>query len=281
MKFKIQNYISLILLISGILIIFVGYVLPAGNDHQPNLFDYFDTISILGSVVLILKYHKNLDRSDWLIGISIAIIIGVGMNFKTLFSPYPFFGIINSDLGLALIRSLYTFLAILGGIIIMRQGGPVQFRIANHKWKKSGISILIGLLIGLPLAVLNVFALRITQGHPIVWQSPLAALLDALQPAIVEEMIYRFAFLGLVWKALQGILPKQAIWLSGLLTLLVHNYAHLGDLFRENPLLALGMGAVMLVVWGLPETILAFRRDIESATSFHYIQDFARFITGF
>jgi len=281
MKSIIQHFGRLFLLIMGILIIFVVYTLTAGKYQLPNLFDFFDTITILGSVVVLFKYHKTLNRSDWIIGISIAIIIGVGMNFKTLFSPYPFFGIINNDLGMAFIRSIYTFLAILGGIIIMRLGGPVQFRIGNHQWKKSAKSIVVGLLIGFPLAVLNVFALRITEGQPIIWQQPFRAMLDALQPAIVEEMIYRFALLGLFWKMLHGPTPKQAPLVSGLLVLVIHNFAHLGDLFIENPLLALGMGTVMSIIWGLPETLLALRRDIDSAISFHYVQDFARFITGF
>lgn len=69
---------------------------------------------------------------------------------------------------------------------------------------------------------MNVFALQLTQGRPIVWQSPLAALLDALQPGIVEEVIYRFALLGLLWLALHKSMPRQAAWLAGLLALLAH-----------------------------------------------------------
>jgi hypothetical protein len=40
-------------------------------------------------------------------------------------------------------------------------------------------------------------------------------------------------------------------------------------------------GAAMALLWGLPPTILALRRDLESAVAFHWIQDAARFLAGF
>jgi hypothetical protein len=41
------------------------------------------------------------------------------------------------------------------------------------------------------------------------------------------------------------------------------------------------MGLVMVLLWGVPPTILALRRDLESAIAFHWIQDAARFLAGF
>jgi hypothetical protein len=129
--------------------------------------------------------------------------------------------------------------------------------------------------------VLNVFALQLTQGRTINWQNPLAALLDALQPGIVEEVIYRFALLGLLWLLLRKSLPDQAPWLAGLLALLVHNFSHYDELFVQAPLVALGMGSLTGLVWGLPMTVLALRRDLDAAIAFHWVQDVARFLAGF
>jgi hypothetical protein len=205
----------------------------------------------------------------------------MGMSFATLFSPYPFFGFVRDNLGQAFIRGLCTTMAGLGGLVIMRQGGPVQFRAANGEWVKFCHHLSLGLAVGIPLALLNVVALRLTQGRSIDWQSPPAAFLDALQPGIVEEVIYRFAFLGLLWMVLRKPMPNQAAWLSGLLVLLVHTFIHFDDLFLQSPLVALGMGVAMAAFWGLPMTILALRRGIESAIAFHWIQDGARFLVGF
>jgi len=183
-------------------------------------------------------------------------------------------------------RGVVTAAAALGGLVIFRWGGPVRVRsLALEKpaaVRSSALgSLAFGVLTGLPLAVLNAFALSFTQGQPFQWQNPLASLVDALQPGIVEEVVYRFAFLGLVWLALRRSCPQQAGWLAGLLALLVHTFMHYDSLYLEAPLAAIGMGTLTAIVWGLPMTILALRRDLESAIAFHWIQDVARFFAGF
>ena len=98
---------------------------------------------------------------------------------------------------------------------------------------------------------------------------------------MVEEVIYRFALWGLFWLMLRDSLPNQAIWLAGLISLLIHNYSHFDDLFLQSPLAALGMGAVLAIFWGLPPLLLARRRGLDSAVAFHWVQDFAHFLAGF
>jgi hypothetical protein len=106
-------------------------------------------------------------------------------------------------------------------------------------------------------------------------------MLDALQPGLVEEVVYRFALWGLLWLVLRNSLPQHAGWLAALLAMLAHNYSHFDDLFLQSPLAALGMGVVLALVWGLPPLLLARRRGFESAVAFHWIQDVARFLAGF
>lgn len=212
---------------------------------------------------------------------ALGLLVGVGMRFATLFSPYPFFGVMRDHTGQAFVRGALTFIAALGGLVIMHQGGPVPFPAADGAWQTAGRSFLFGLLVGAPLAVINVLALQLTTGHGIAWQNPLAALLDAVQPGVVEEVVYRFALWGLFWLALRRSLPRQAATAAGLLALLVHNYMHFDALLQQAPLVALGMGVVMAVFWGLPPFFLARRRGLEAAVAFHWIQDVARFLTGF
>jgi hypothetical protein len=228
-----------------------------------------------------LKGYRDLRREDWVIALFLGLVIGVGMKFATLFSPYPFLGIVHSNVGQALIRGIFTITVTLGGLVMMRWGGPIQFHAVDGEWRKTGFGFLIGLAVGLPLAVLNLFALQFTQGQAIIWQNPFAAMLDALQPGIVEEVIYRFALWGLFWLVLRNEIPQQVDWVSGLLAMLVHNYSHFDDLFLQSPLIALGMGAVLALFWGLPPLILARRRGLESAIAFHWLQDTLRFLAGF
>jgi hypothetical protein len=94
-------------------------------------------------------------------------------------------------------------------------------------------------------------------------------------------VIYRFALWGLLWRILNKSLPEKAVWLAGVLAMLNHNYQHFDDLFIQSPWVAVGMGAALAIFWGIPPMILARKRGLESAISFHWIQDVARFLTGF
>jgi len=281
MATQTSNYKTFLVLVAFILVIFIGRTWLAHQFDPPRLFNIFDTLTVIGSIILLIKWHVELKISDWLIAFTLGIVITVGMNFAKLFSPYPFFGVVSSNFGQAWVRGIYTFLAALGGLTIMRRGGPIQFMAANRRLGKAARNFLFGFVIGIPLSVLNVVGLQFTTGRSIAWQSPLSALLDALQPAIVEEVIYRFALWGLLWLILQKSLPDKAVWLAGGLALLIHNYSHYDDLFVQSPLTAIGMGLVIALIWGLPPTLLANKRGMESAVAFHWVQDVARFLVGF
>lgn len=276
-----NKYTTLLLLIAALAAVFIARAWLAAHFTAPRTFEMFDILTVIGALFVLLQDHHSLRRGDWLTALLLGAVVGVGMLFATLFSPYPFLGMVKSSAGQAGVRGSFTFLGTLGGLAIMRQGGPVPFAAANCQWRKSGGGILLGLAVGLPLAVINVIALQFTQGQPIQWQSPLAALLDALQPGIVEEVIYRFALWGLLWLILRNSLPEKAVWLSGLLAMLAHTYSHFDDLFLQAPLTALGMGAALALLWGLPPLLLARRRGLEAAMAFHWMQDAARFWTGF
>lgn len=276
-----NRYAVFLLLVAAIATVFAARAWLAFPLNLPRTFEIFDTLTVTGALFVLLKGYRSLRRGDWTIAITLGVVIGVGMLFAALFSPYPFFGIVKSHTGQAVLRGVFTTLAALGGLVIMRWGGPVPFHAANGNWRAMRRGILLGLAIGLPLAALNVFALQFTQGRPIQWQNPLAALLDALQPGIVEEVIYRFTLWGLLWLMLRESLAERAVWLSGLLAMLVHNYSHFDDLFLQSPLLALGMGAALALIWGVPPLLLARRRGLEAAIAFHWLQDAARFLAGF
>ena len=278
MQTSIWRNKTLILLFLGIVIIFAGRAFLATELTVPNTFHLFDIMTVSGSLFVLGRGYRDLRRRDWLLALLLGLVIGVSMLFSTLFSPYPYLGVVRSTIGQALLRGAFTTVAVLGGLIIARWGGPVQLHVADGKWRQAGFGILIGLAVGLPLAILNVFALQFTQGQAIAWQDPLAAMLDALQPGIFEEVIYRFALWGLLWLMLRNSISKQSDWISGLLAMLVHNYSHFDDLFLQSPLVAVGMGAILALFWGLPPVILARRRGLESAIAFHWFQDMARFL---
>lgn len=261
--------------------IFIVRTALAVNGNPPQLDNLFTVITLVGSFVVFILGYRDLHAKDWLFAIGLGVIVGWGMSLATLFTPYPFFGVVRDNIGQSFVRGVCVTLATIGGLVIMRQGGPVKILAANGEWKKSCIAVSLGFAAGLPLAIVNVFALQLTQGRGIDWQNPLAALLDALQPSIVEEVIYRFALWGLLWLVLRKTMPSQSVALAGLLATLVHSYQHFDALFVQSPLVALGMGLVMAFIWGLPPFFLTRHRGLEAAISFHWIQDVARFVAGF
>jgi hypothetical protein len=263
------------------LTIFVGRTILARQTPMPDLSDLTLSLTLLASLVVIGFHRRQLLWTDALIAVVLGVVVGVGLVFTKFFSPYPFFGVVRDDAGQALVRGLATAIAALGGLTAMRLGGPVRLHAVAGEWRKAILGTLLGLGLGLPLAVVNVFALQMSEGQPVVWQSLGQALLDALQPALGEEIVYRFALLGVLWMIFRKPFPKAAAWLAALTALLVHNYAHFSLLFMEAPLVALGMGLVMGLIWGVPMTILALRKGLESATAFHWVQDVARFVAGF
>jgi hypothetical protein len=282
---KVKNILSKYktfgFLILGVLALFIGRTILAVHNNPPRLFDLFNTLTILGSIIVLVKWYSILKASDWMLATGLGVVVGVGMWFATLFSPYPFFGVVRDNIGHAFIRGIYTMLATLGGLTIMRRGGPIRFLAVNRRVGGAVRNFLFGFFAGVPLSVLNVAALQFSEGQSIAWQNPMSALLDAFQPAIVEEVIYRFALWGLLWLILQRSIPDKAIWLSGALALFIHNYSHFDELFVQSPLVAIGMGLVLALIWGLPPTWLAKYRGMESAIAFHWMQDVARFIAGF
>ena len=127
MKNFFLRYKTLLLLTGLLLVIFIGRTLLAAHYDVPRLFELFDSLTILASILVILKGFQQLSSKDWIIAVGLGCFIGLSMLFTTLYSPYPFFGIIKSTTGLAIFRGLFTTIATLCGLIIMRQAGPVSF----------------------------------------------------------------------------------------------------------------------------------------------------------
>lgn len=276
------RWLTLAALVAALLAVFVVRSYLAQTGDPPRLADLFEILIVGGSALVLLTGHRSLTRTDWLVGAGVGLFLGLQLPAAELFRPFPFLDTVRDVAGQALIRGAFAAVATLGGLVIAHRDGPVRLRLAGGEWRRALVSFAIGAAIGLPLAVLNAFANAWLQGRPFQWQNPLTAAVDALQPAVFEEVLYRLALLGLLWLVLRRSWPsRQAAWLAGLLSLLVHTYgAHYSDEFLTAPVATLTMGAAMGLIWGVPLTVLALRRDLDSAVGFHWVQDFARFWAG-
>lgn len=271
----------LLALAASIVLLFVVRTSVARAGNAPRIFELFDLFTTGVAAVVLLIGFRTLTHHDWGIGIGIGLLIGLTLPLATLFNPYPLLDRVQGVIPQAIARATITTVTALGGLVIMRWGGPVRVQLALMQWRRALIGFIFGAVVGMPLAVLNAYANAWTQGKVFVWQSLPAAALAAFQPAIVEEVISRLALLGALWLILRPFWPeRQAVWLAAGFALLIHTYGHYSDLFVTQPLVALIMGALLGLLWGVPITMLALRRDLESAIGFHWIQDFARFVAG-
>lgn len=276
-----ERWLVLGAVVLALLVVFVGRTMMARSRPMPRISDILDTIVVAGSAWALVSGYRRLSRRDWLVGIGLGLLLSVQLPLATLFQPWPFFDVIHNNWLQAPIRGAYAAVAALGGLTIARRGGPVQMRLADGSWRQALLSLGAGVAVGVPLAILNAFANAWMQGRTFQWQSPVAAAMDALQPAVFEELLYRLAFLSLLWLALRRSRPqRQAVWLASLLSLLAFSYGHFSEEFITQPLATLAMGGAMGLLWGLPITVLALRRDLDSAAGFHWVQDFARFWVG-
>ncbi len=246
----------------------------------PQLFQVLDTVVILASLVVLVRGFRLLRPRD----VGLALAVGALLGWlvpHTGFYPLLAWTIAGSaDEFVALLHGTGVAIALLGGIVVLRRGGPVRLHAARGAWKASLAGFGIGAAIGLPLAAVNAYANTLVQGRPFVWRSSLFPFLEALEPGLVEEIVYRFALLGIVWLLLRPHWGRRAPWLACIVALLVHTFAHNGELLLADPLMYVGFGIVLALVWGVPTTVLALRRDLESAVGFHWVQDAVRFLGG-
>jgi hypothetical protein len=246
-----------------------------------DLFEAFDTLVVLASLGVVATGLHLLRRRH----VVLAVVAGLGLGLLVPFTGfYPLLGWLVPP-GIerawsALGHGAGVSVALLAGIVIARRGGPVRLRLAGGDVRSAVQGLGFGALVGLPLAALNAVANVVVQGRPFAWQASAFPFVEALEPGLVEEIVYRFALLGLVWLALRPYWGRHAPWLAGAFALLVHTFAHNGELLLTQPLVYLGFGAVLAVVWGVPLTVLALRRDLESAAGFHWVQDAVRFMGG-
>ena len=278
---RTHNYsskISVLVIIAIILLIFIGRTLLAKRGGNPlDFFDIFNSITIVASLGLLIVPWRLIKKQDLAISILLGIFLGAEIRWAGF---YPLIRVSNNLLVVSILHGLAFSIVFLSGIIIMRLGGPVKISLITVGWKKTLKSIGFGAFIGLPLAFFNSFALSMMNNRPYVVQRSILPLINALQPGIIEEVVYRFTFLGLLWLILDRSCPKHSAIMSGIIATIVHGYSHFSDLFYQRPIFTLAYGAAVCLIFGVPMMILAIKEDLETSIAFHWIQDAIRFMGG-
>ena len=172
-------------------------------------------------------------------------------------------------------------------VIICYYGGCAYFskcagreEVSRFDFKTYLKQICLGLCLALPFAAVNT-AYFVLQGG-IQFISPLNAAVEALNPGISEEIIFRFAVLGFCSFYLKERMSECAYTVySCILMVIPHSLIHLPDAILESPASALFLFITTCLIFGLPMAVLMKKKGLRSAVAFHWCIDFMRFLFGY
>jgi hypothetical protein len=169
----------------------------------------------------------------------------------------------------------------LGGVVLFKDLRVWVIPAFRPPLANIGRSLLLGIVLAIPLAVLNNVYFYITSGEAQMMGFFVSAF-EALSPAIHEEIIFRFFVMAMCLSLLRNSASSRwCLFAAIFLAVVPHSLNHLPDLFLQDPGMALVLLVATSLLFGLPMALLQVRRNLEAAISFHWFIDFVRFLFGF
>jgi hypothetical protein len=236
----------------------------------------FLTLAIVG-LLLAVRYRRSLVPGDLLAPLFLAALVWLAIQAQYWYNDWtpsiPYYD--------PTFNAVEVFLVSLGAVGLLKAHDVLRFRLSGNDLAAAGRSLGLGVLLGVPFAILNVLLFVFVNGKRIVPEDVLTGAIMALKPAIMEEMAFRLLFMGLAMVVLMKFLPRNVAIASAIFMAIVfHSAAHIPDLLMTNPPIALAMVVVTSLLFGLPMALLAYKKDIETAIGFHWVIDAVRFSLG-
>lgn len=248
----------------------LNYWLPLqGTNYTTRIWDWSQSALMLAAAMVIARSWAGLTRRVVLTGFALGLASGLS---HYLSDPSVWWN---------LWQGLGTWACYLGGVLLF-QGHPAP-RVAAFEAPPVDIgrSLLLGIALATPLAVVNNLYFSLT-GGAITFQSPLVSAWAAVSPGVHEEVIFRFFVLALCLTLLRGTTARRPAMIAAVLLAVVpHSLNHLPDLFLAQPLSGLILLLATSLLFGLPMALLQLRRNLETAISFHWFIDAIRFLFGY
>jgi hypothetical protein len=225
-------------------------------------------LAVAAGIVLIAKW-KAIELRNSLIGLALGALSGLS-NF-----------VHHPDILESLLEGVMVWLTFMGGTVLFKELETPRVVAFQPPWRKIGLSLIFGIVIAIPLVVINNLYFYMSSGA-VQFQNVFESAFAALSPGISEESIYRFFVLAACLSLLRASQHRRlALTVSILLAVVPHSLNHLPDLFLTNAAMGLFMLTATSLLFGLPMAILQIRRNLETAVAFHWFIDFARFFFGF
>ncbi|WP_164730974.1 type II CAAX prenyl endopeptidase Rce1 family protein [Anoxybacter fermentans] len=224
--------------------------------------------------------------------ISCFALIVIYKKFKDLSLRYIVLGILLSgisylsfiqrtDICTAIIGTIVTFITFLGGSLLSGESNRIKSLLILQNYKSLFKSFLIGVIVAIPFALINYIYFRLTLGKAECMNIFSAGFL-ALEPAISEEIVFRFFTMNSLFYLLNGKVEKKySIIISFFFGIIPHSLIHFPELWIYNIPGALFMLISTSLLFGLPMAFLQYKRNLETAITFHWFIDFIRFFGGY
>jgi hypothetical protein len=262
----------------GIAAIAIGYLalyainfwIPLGHtNYTTRIWDWSLTALTLVALFVVAAKRRNLDAGTSLLGLVLAAISAFSYSLD-----YP-------DFRGSLEEGLAVWVCLLGGVALFRDLKTQVVPAFQPPLTNIGRSLLFGMAVAIPLAAVNNLYFYLNAGE-VQFTNVFYSAIEALSPAIHEEIVFRFFVLAVCLSLLKGITsPSLRIFAAIFLAVVPHSLNHLPDLFLQNPLMGLLMLTATSLLFGLPMAWLQVRRNLETAIAFHWFIDFIRFLFGF
>lgn len=248
----------------------LNYWLPLeGTNYTTRIWDWSQSSLTLAAAIVVARRRAGLSRRDILIGLGLGLASGLS---HAVHDPSAWWN---------LWQGLGTWVCYLGGALLFRGCQAPRVAAFASAPAQVGRSLLRGIALATPLAILNNLYFYSARGT-IAWQSPLLSAWAAVSPGVHEEVIFRFFVLALCLTLLRGTALRRTALLAALLLAVVpHSLNHLPDLFLEQPASGLVLLLATSILFGLPMALLQLRQNLETAVSFHWLIDAARFLFGY
>lgn len=248
----------------------VNYWLPIrGMDYTSRIWNWSQIALTMGACLTLIVHIRSLTTRAVVLGLALAILSTIS---HWLHDP---------SLSWGLQEGVGVWVCFLAGVILFEDGAVNSVPAFQPPLAAIGRSIVLGIFFAIPLSIVNNLYFYLNTG-PIHWQNVFYSALEALSPAIHEEIIFRFFVLAIVLHLLKGSAsPRWAMVIAVFLAVVPHSLNHLPDLFLQNPIMGLVMLTATSLLFGLPMAILQIRKNLETAIAFHWFIDFARFFFGY
>ena len=248
----------------------VNYIIPLTNtNYTTRIWDWTELALTAMALIVIAFQWRAIRLRTTCVGATLGLISGWSYLLD------------DSSLRGGVTEGIAVWLTFIAGTVLFQNVKDSTVTAFGQTWFVMARNLCFGLLLAIPLAVLNNLFFFLQNGAP-RFQKIFVSAAEALSPGIHEETVFRYFILAVCFTVLQGSPRPRLVMIAAIAMAVVpHSLLHIPDLFLDNPVMAVAMLVATALLFGLPMALLQVKRSFETAVAFHWFIDFIRFWFGY